>query len=106
MNPAGNDDCGQGDITPNTTDSEPSHQTSWGNGVYNLVSTKNIYVQTPRPTQQDIPCQLRDGEDDCKYFGSGICPWLSDCIHTLELYIHHPNNILKKENILGNSLNM
>eukprot|EP00973_Karenia_brevis_P042496 5883416-Karenia_brevis.AAC.1 len=97
MNPAGDDVCGKGDITPNTTDAEPPHQTSWGHGIYNVVSTKNSYEQTLRLFQQDILSELRDGEDDCKYFGYGMCPWLSDCIHTFALYIHHPNINQKRE---------
>eukprot|EP00973_Karenia_brevis_P081767 11336324-Karenia_brevis.AAC.1 len=68
----------EGDITPSPTYSEPLHQTSWGHGSYNMVSQKSCNTQTPRPSQEGTPCQSRVVEDDCKYLGLGICPWLSD----------------------------
>eukprot|EP00973_Karenia_brevis_P057238 7963780-Karenia_brevis.AAC.1 len=74
MNPVGNDDCGNGDITPNTTNSEPIHNTSWGHDVDNMVSNRHCITQAPTPFQQGTYGPSRVVEGNCKSLGMGICP--------------------------------
>eukprot|EP00973_Karenia_brevis_P034777 4798826-Karenia_brevis.AAC.1 len=75
MNPVGNDDCGKGDITPDTTSSEPLRQTCWGHGAYNMVSNhKDCNTQTPMPSQQGALGEFEVVEDDVNCPGRGICP--------------------------------